>query len=66
MHVAHAMSGEKFICQTPRLCDQQRDRCKKLRVPIQKFIENLDEHMPEGTAIIDGGLSALPAVRSTQ
>ena len=60
------MAGEKFGCQTPRLCDQQRDRCKELRVPIQKFIENVDEHMPEGTAIIDGRLPALPAVRPTQ
>ena len=66
MHVTHAMAGDKFICQAPRLYDQQRDRCEKLRVPIQEFIENIDKHMPEGTAIIDGRLTALPTVRSTQ
>ena len=60
------MAGDKFICQAPRLYDQQRDRCKELRVPIQKFIENIDKHLPEGTAIIDGRLPALPTVRSTQ
>ena len=60
------MASEKFICQTPRLYDQERDRGKELRVPIQKFIENIDKHMPEGTAIIDGRLPALSAVRSTQ
>ena len=60
------MAGDKFICQAPRLYDQQGDRCKELRVPIQKFIENIDKHMPEGTAIIDGRLPALRAVRSTQ
>ena len=59
MHVTHAMAGDKFVCQAPRLYDQQRDRCKELRVPIQKFIENIDEHLPEGTAIIDGRLPAL-------
>jgi hypothetical protein len=66
VHVTHAMAGDKFICQAPGLCDQQRDRREKLRVPIQEFIENIDEDMPEGTAIIDGRLPALPAVRSTQ
>ena len=60
------MAGEKFVCHTPRLYDQQCDRRKELRVPIQKFIENIDEHLPEGTAIIDGRLPALPAVRPTQ
>jgi len=60
------MAGDKFICQAPRLYNQQRDRGKELRVPIQKFIENIDKHMPEGTAIIDGRLPALPTVRSTQ
>jgi len=60
------MAGDKFICQAPRLYNQQRDRGKELRVPIQKFIENIDKHVPEGTAIIDGRLPALPTVRSTQ
>jgi len=61
MHIAHAMSGEKFVRQTPRFYDQQRDRCKELRVPIQKRIENIDNYVAERPPVIDRRLPALGA-----
>ena len=66
MHMAHAMTGEKLVRQPPRFKDEERNCGEKFRIPIQKFIENIDQHMPEGTPIIDGRLPALRAVRSTQ
>ena len=61
VHITHATSCDKFICQTPRFHDQQRDRCKELRVPVQKRIENIDNYVAERPPVIDRRLPALSA-----
>jgi len=66
MHITHAMTGEKLICQFPRANDEEADRCEKLRVPIQELVEEIDNYMPERTAIIDCRLAALRAPMSVQ
>src|SRR6266513_4059595 len=66
MHITHAMTGEKLICQFPRANDEEAERSEKLRVPIQELIEKVDDHIPERAAIIDCRLAALRAPMSVQ
>ena len=66
MHITHAMTGEKLICQFPRANDEEADRCEKLRVPIQELVEKISDYMPERTAIVDCRLAALRAPMSAQ
>jgi hypothetical protein len=66
MHITHAMTGEKLICQFPRANEQEADRSEKLRVPIEELIEKIDNYMPERAAIIDCRLAALRAPMSVQ
>lgn len=66
MHITHAMTGEKLICQFPRANDEEAERSEKLRVPIQELIEKVDDHIPERAAIIDCWLAALRAPMSVQ
>src|SRR2546429_4391975 len=66
MHITHAMTGEKLICQFPRANDEEADRCEKLRVPIQELVEEIDNYMPERAAVIDCRLAALRAPMSVQ
>ncbi len=65
MHVTHTATGQELVSQMPGTRYQPSDRCKKLRVPIQKGIENIDNDVAKGAAVIDGGLSALGAERSS-
>src|SRR5207244_11593256 len=66
MEIANTFAAEKFVGETPLFHDQQADRREKFRVPIQERIENIDNHVPEGTSIIDRRLAALRAVRTGQ
>src|SRR5882724_652622 len=66
MHIADTLAGERLVGQPPRFQDEERDFGEKFPIPIQKFIENINKHVPTGTAIVDGRLPALGAVRSTQ
>src|SRR6266513_3016799 len=65
MHVTHPATGQELVSQMPGTRNQPYDRCKKLRVPIQKGIENIDNDMAKGAAIIHRVLSALCAERSS-
>src|SRR5207302_5904877 len=64
MHVTHTATNQELVSQMPGTRDQPSDRCKKLRVPIQERIENIDNDVAKGAAVIDGGLAALRAERS--
>src|SRR5882724_12848811 len=66
MQITDAAAGQKFVCQKPGPRNQPSDCGKELRVPIKKGIENIDDDVAEGAAIIDGGLSALRAPAATQ
>src|SRR6184192_1234251 len=63
MHVTHTATNQELVSQMPGTHDQPSDRCKKLRVPIQEGIENVDNDMAKGASVIDGSLSALRAER---
>src|SRR5438045_9777907 len=65
MHVTHTATSQELVSQMPGTRDQPSDRCKKLRVPIQEGIENVDNNVAKGAAVIDGSLSALRAERSS-
>src|ERR1700745_1043564 len=66
MHITHAMPGEKLVREFPRANQEQGDRCKKLRVPIQKFVEQIGNNVPEGAPIIDCRLAAFRAPMALQ
>ena len=66
VQIADAFSGEKFVREFPRLDDEQAESREKFRVPVQKRIEHIDNHVPKGAAIIDGRLAALRAMRASQ
>ena len=66
MHIAHAMSGEKLIRQFRRTNEEEADRCEKFGIPIQEFIEKIDNYVSERAAIIDCRLTALRAPMSVQ
>src|ERR1700737_4456545 len=66
MQIFYPSTGQKLIGQTPRLNKEQGDRGNELRVPIEKRIEKIDNHMPEGPPIIDRGLAALRAIAADQ
>src|SRR5437764_13635720 len=63
MHVTHTATSQELVSQMPGTRNQPSDRCKKLRVPIQEGIENIDNNVAKGAAVIDGSLSALSAER---
>src|SRR5207253_6062684 len=65
MHVTHTATSQEFVSQMPGTRGQPSDRCKKLRVPIQEGIENVDNNVAKGATVIDGGLPALRAERSS-
>jgi len=63
MEIANSFAGEELVGQSPRLDDEETDSGKKFRVPIQKRIENIDNHVSKRPAIIDCRLAALRAMR---
>jgi len=63
MEIANAFAGKKFVGQPPRFDDEEANGGEKFRVPIQKRVENIDNHVPKRAAIIDRRLSALRAMR---
>ena len=46
----------------PGTNDQPADSGEELRIPVQKRIENIDNDMAKGAAVIDRRLSALRAI----
>src|SRR5215471_1249401 len=66
MHIAHAMPGEKVVRKFPRANQEKNNRCEELGVPIQEFVEQIGNDVPERPAIIDCGLAAFPAPMSIQ
>jgi len=66
MHITDTLTSEKVVREPPRFCDEQPERGEKFRVPIQKRIKNIDNHMSKGTPVIDRCLPALPTKVSAQ
>src|SRR4029077_5635136 len=66
IHITHSMTRQKLVREFPRANEQKPNRGEKLRVPIQKRIQKIENDVPKRTAIIDGGLSALRAICSAQ
>lgn len=66
MHITHAMSGEKVVRQFPWTNKKQGEGSEELGVPVQEFIEKIDNYMPERAAVIDCRLAALRAPMSVQ
>src|SRR5438874_10744944 len=66
MQVANTPTGEELVRQPPRFDDEKSDGGKKFRVPIQKRIENIDNHVSKRAAVIDCSLPALRAMRTNQ
>jgi len=62
MCVTNAFALKKLICEAPRSCNEQADGAQNFRVPVYELIENIENDMTEGTAVIDRGLPALRAV----
>src|SRR5437762_2000666 len=59
MNIAGAPVGVEVIGQFPGPDQEQNDRFEKLRVPVEEGISRVNQDPKEGTAIIDGVLSAL-------
>lgn len=66
MHITHAMSGEKVVRQFRWTNKKQGEGSEELGVPVQEFIEKIDNYMPERAAVIDCRLAALRAPMSVQ
>src|SRR6266566_455620 len=66
MHITNAMPGEKFVRQLPRTNKEEAEGSKKSGVPVKKFIEKIDNDIPEGATIVDRRLSAFCAPMSGQ
>ena len=66
MYITHAMSGEKVVRQFPWTNKKQGEGSEELGVPVQEFIEKIDNYMPERAAVIDCRLAALRAPMSVQ
>src|SRR6266404_1797128 len=66
MQISYPSTGQKFVGETPRLNYEQSDRGNELRVPIEKRIQKIDNYMPEGPPVINGGLAALRAIAAHQ
>ena len=62
MCVTNAFALKKLICEAPRSCNEQADGAQNFRVPVYELIENIENDMTEGTAVIDRGLPTLRAV----
>src|SRR6266581_3619779 len=62
MCMTNAFALKKLICEAPRSCNEQADGAQNFRVPVYELIENIENDMTEGTAVIDRGLPALRAV----
>src|SRR6266516_1047036 len=66
MSVTNAFALKKLICEAPRSCNEQADGAQNFRVPVYELIENIENDMTEGTAVIDRGLPALRAVMADE
>jgi len=58
------MSGEKVVRQFPWTNKKQGEGSEELGVPVQEFIEKIDNYVSERAAIIDCRLAALRAMRA--
>ena len=66
MHLTHAMAGDKFVCQAPRLSISNPIVEKNFESQFRNSLRTSTSTRPKGMVIIDGRLLSLPAVRSTQ
>src|SRR5438132_7141807 len=66
MEIANSSASQEFVGQPPWFHDEEADGGEKFRVPIQKRIENIDNHVSKRPAIIDRRLPALRAMRTDQ
>src|SRR6202011_2631685 len=66
MHMTNAFPGQKFIRQAPRFDNEKRDGREKFRIPIQERIQDIENHVPKRTPVIDCCLSTLGAMAAGQ
>src|SRR6516162_10258275 len=66
MHVADPLAADEFVGQAPWSRHEKSDAAEEFRIPIKKLVQNIEQNVANGTAIIDRRLAALRAIVSGQ
>ena len=59
MNVTDPFAFDEFIRQSPRSGDQEADGAEKFRIPVQKFVQDIEDDVAKRASVIDRRLPTL-------